>query len=53
MNQCFDDIENDQIFPSKVCHVHYGHRFLFGRKIENSRSFKELRLQKNLFNLGC
>ena len=45
MNLCFDDTENDQVFPSKVCHVHYGHRFYFGRKMRNIRSFKELRLQ--------
>ena len=44
MNLRFDVMENDQIFPSKVCLVHYGHRFLFGRTMRNIRSFKEVRL---------
>ena len=42
----FDVMENDQIFPSKVCHVHYHHKFLFSRTMKNIRSFNELRLQK-------
>ena len=52
MNLCFDVMKNDQIFTSKFCHVHYGHRFLLGRKMRNIRSFKEVRLKK-LLNLGC
>ena len=42
----FDVMENDQIFPSKVCHVHYHYKFLFSRAMKNIRSFNELRLQK-------
>ena len=42
----FDVMENDQIFPSKVCHVHYHHKFLFSRTMKNIRSFNELRRQK-------
>ena len=30
-----DVIKNGHIFPSKVCHFQYNHRFLFGRAMEN------------------
>ena len=40
----FDVIKNDQIFPSKVCHVQYDHRFLFDRK--TGEHYKEISLQK-------
>ena len=41
----FDVMKNDQIFPSKVCHL-FENRFLFNREMGNIRSWKEVRLQK-------
>ena len=38
-------MRNDQIFPSKVCHFQYDHRFLFSREIGN--------VGKNLLNSDC
>ena len=42
----FDVMKNGQIFPSKVCHFQYDHRFLFSREMGNTVSCKEIRLQK-------
>ena len=42
----FDIMRNDQIFPSKVCHFQYDHRFLFSREIGNIRTYREVRWQK-------
>ena len=42
----FDVMKNSHFFPSKVCHFHYNHRFLFSREIGNIRTYKEVRLQK-------
>ena len=40
----FEVIKNGQIFPSKVCHFQYDHRFLFSREMRNIRTRKEIRL---------
>ena len=32
VNKC-DVIKNEHIFPSKICHLQYGHRFLFRREM--------------------
>ena len=40
----FEVIKNGQIFPSKVCHFQYDHRFLFSREMRNIRTHKEIRL---------
>ena len=39
-------MKNDQIFPSKVCHFEYDHRFLLSTEMGNIRTCKEVRLQK-------
>ena len=47
INLYFIDImKNGQIFPSKVCHFQYDHRFRFSREMGNIRTCKEIRLQK-------
>ena len=46
INLFFSVTKNGQIFPSKVCHFQYGHRFLFSREMGNIRTCKEIRLQK-------
>ena len=48
----FDFIENGQIFPSKVCHFQYDHRFFFSIEMGNIRICKEY-VWKNLGNLNC
>ena len=46
----FDVMKNGHIFPSKVYHFQYDHRFFFSRKIGNIRTYKEVLLQmKNHF----
>ena len=47
----FEVMKNGQIFPSKVNHFQYDHRFLFSREMENIRTCKEIRL-KNFFKFG-
>ena len=42
----FDVTKNGQIFPSKVCHFQYDHRFLLSREMGNIRTCKEVRLPK-------
>ena len=44
INLFFGVTKNGQIFPSKVCHFQYDHRFLFSREMGNI---------KNLSNLYC
>ena len=44
----FDAMKNSQIFPSKVCHFHYNHIFLFRREMGNIRMGKEVRLHKHI-----
>ena len=39
-------MKNSQIFPSKICHSQYDHRFLLSREMGNIRTCKEVRLQK-------
>ena len=39
-------MKNGQIFPSKVRHFQYDHRFLFSREMGNIRTCKEIRLLK-------
>ena len=47
INLCFFDVmKNGQIFPSKVCHFQYDHRWHFSRKKGNIRTCKEARLKK-------
>ena len=46
INIFFGVTNNGQIFPSKVCHFQYDHRFLFSREMGNIRTCKEIRLQK-------
>ena len=47
INLCFFDVmKNGQIFPSKVCHFQYDHRWHFSRKKGNIRMCKEARLKK-------
>ena len=43
-----DVMKNDQIFPSKVCHFQYDHRFPFSREMGNIRRCKEVHLQKRI-----
>ena len=38
-------MKNGHIFPSKVCHFHYDHRFLFSREMGNIRAYKEVCLK--------
>ena len=42
----FDVMKNDHIFPSKVWHFQYDHRFLFSREMRNIRTYKKARLQE-------
>ena len=42
----FDVTKNGQIFPSKVSHFQYDHRFLLSREMGNIRTCKEVRLRK-------
>ena len=47
MNLYFSDVmKNGLIFPSKVCHFQFDHRFHFSRKMGNIRTCMEARLQK-------
>ena len=39
-------MKNDHIFPSKIWHFQYDHRFLSAREIGNTRTYKEARLQE-------
>ena len=39
-------MKTGQIFPSKVSHFQYSHRFLLSREMENIRTCNEIRLQK-------
>ena len=41
-----DVMKNSKIFPSKICHSQYDHRFLLSREMGNIRTCKEVRLQK-------
>ena len=41
----FDVTKNGQIFPSKVCHFQYDHRFLSSRQMGNIRTCKEVCLK--------
>ena len=41
----FDVVRKSHIFPSKVCHFQYGHRFLFSKETRNIRAYKEVRLK--------
>ena len=45
----FDVINNRQIFPSKVCHFQYDHRFIL---VEKTGTCKE-HLCKCILNLDC
>ena len=38
-------MRNGHVFPSKVCHFQYDHRFLFSRGMGNIRAYKEVRLK--------
>ena len=42
----FDVMKNGEIFSSKVCHFQYNRRFLFRRETRNSRTCKEVCMQK-------
>ena len=42
----FDVMKNGHIFPSKVWHFQYDHRFLSSSKMRNIRTCKEARLQE-------
>ena len=42
----FEVMKNGEIFPLKVCHFQYDHRFLFRRETRNSRTCKEVCMQK-------
>ena len=42
----YDVMKSGPIFPSKVCHFQCDRRFHFSRKMENIRTFVEVRLQK-------
>ena len=42
----FGVMKNGHIFPLKVRHFQYDHRFLFSREIGNIRTWKEIRLKK-------
>ena len=49
----FEVMRNSQIFPPKVCHFKYDHRFVFSREMENIRTCRKVRLQKlNKFRLS-
>ena len=37
-------MKDGHIFPSKICHFQYDHRFPFSRKMENIRGYKEVRM---------
>ena len=48
----FDVMKNGQIFPSKVYHFQYDHRFLFSRErgtLKRARRY----VCKNLLNMDC
>ena len=40
----FDVMKNGHIFPSKVCHFKFDHRFLFCREMGNISAWEEVRL---------
>ena len=42
----FDVMKNGEIFSLKVCHFQYNRRFLFRRETRNSRTCKEVCMQK-------
>ena len=42
----FDVMKNGKIFSLKVCHFQYNRRFLFRRETRNSRTCKEVCMQK-------
>ena len=42
----FEVMKNGEIFSLKVCHFQYDHRFLFRRETRNSRTCKEVCMQK-------
>ena len=41
-------MKTGQIFPSKVCHFQYSHRFLSCIEMGNIRTCNEVRLQKHV-----
>ena len=41
----FDVMKNGNVFPSKVCHFQYDHRFHFSRETGNINGYKEVRLK--------
>ena len=41
----FDVMKNGNVFPSKVCHFQYDHRFHFSRETGNIKGYKEVRLK--------
>ena len=38
----FDVVKKCHIFPSKVCHFQYGHRFPFSKETRNIRAYKDV-----------
>ena len=39
-------MKTGQIFPSKVCHFQFDHRFFFSREMGNIRTYQKIRPQK-------
>ena len=39
-------MENGKYFFSKICHFQYDHRLIFSTETDNTRTCKEVRLQK-------
>ena len=42
----FDLRKNSYIFPLKVCHFQYDHRFFFSREMGNNRAYKKVLLKR-------